>query len=56
MDKFKKVSELTGDDSTKVEGYFTPLFGAEYAKNMVTNYKPDGKQNKVEAEDKSVKK
>jgi len=49
MEKYKKVAELTGEDSTKVKGYFSELYGEEYAKAMVTNYKPDGEQKKVEA-------
>ena len=49
MSEFKKVSELAGEDRTKLKGYWKELYGPEYAKAMVTDFKPDGEQKKVEA-------
>ena len=56
MSDFKKVSELQGDDRTKLQGYWKELYGPEYAKSMVTDFKPDGEQKKVEAESKKLTK
>jgi len=56
MSDFTKVSELTGGDRKKVKGYFCELYGTPYAKDMVTDYKPDGKQKEVSAKTTSTKK
>lgn len=49
MNDFRKVSELQGDDRTKLKEYWKDLYGPEYANSMVTDFKPDGEQKKVEA-------
>ena len=49
MPKFVKISELQGEDKTKLKGYWKELYGDEYANAMVTDYKPEGKSKKVEA-------
>jgi len=49
MSKFEKISKLTPEDRSKVKGYWEQLYGAEYANSMVTDFKPDGEQKKVEA-------
>ncbi|HUU89036.1 MAG TPA: hypothetical protein VMX17_14975 [Candidatus Glassbacteria bacterium] len=54
MSKFTKVSELAGEDRTKLKGYWKDLFGPEYANAMVTDFKPDGKEKKVEARGKKI--
>ena len=56
MSDFKKVSELTGQDRTKLKDYWTELWGSEFAKALVTDFKPDGTAKNVEAKTKSAKK
>ncbi len=53
MSNFKKISELAGEDRTKLKAYWTELYGAEFANAMVTDYKPEGKTKKVEAKKKT---
>lgn len=52
MAKFVKVSELSGEDRSKVREYWAELWGAEYAKALVTDYKPEGEQKEVAASSK----
>ena len=54
MPKFKKIADLTPQDRTKVDTYWTPLFGAEFAKAMTTDFTPEGKKKKVKAKRKST--
>ena len=56
MPEFKKVSELSGKDRAKVKDFWTPLFGAEYAKATTTDFKPQGetKEAKSKTEKKSA--
>jgi len=56
MANFKKISELSGEDTKKLESYWAPLWGAEFAKALTKNYKPDGDQKKVESKAKATKK
>jgi len=48
-DNFKKIAELTSEDRTKLKGYWSELWGPEFANDLVTDYKPEGNQKKVEA-------
>ena len=56
MANFKKVSELTGEDRTKLRTYWSELWGSEFAKALTTDFKPEGNQKQVEAETKTTKK
>ena len=46
---FMKLSELSGEDRTKVRQYWSELWGKEFAKALVTDYEPDGEKQSVEA-------
>lgn len=46
---FKKISELSSKDSSKLKTYWTELWGAEYASAIVENYTTDAKTKDVEA-------
>jgi hypothetical protein len=48
-DNFKKIAELSGEDRTKLKGYWSELWGTEFASDLVKDYKPEGDQKKVEA-------
>ena len=50
MPEFKKVSELSGEDRTKLKSYWSELWGDEFATALTTDFKPEGKKQKVEAE------
>lgn len=49
---FKKVSELTGEDRSKLKSYWKELWGEEFANALVSDYKPEGKAKSVEAKKK----
>jgi hypothetical protein len=49
---FVKTSELAGDDRSKVKGYFSELYGPEYAAAMVKDYEPEGEKKEVAAKSK----
>jgi len=48
---FKKISELSANDRTKLKGYWEELWGSEYAEALITDFKMDKK-----AKSKSLKK
>jgi len=54
MPKFKKIADLTNEDRTKVKGYFTPLWGAEFSDAITTDFTPEGKKKKVKAGNKQI--
>jgi hypothetical protein len=56
MATFKKISELSAENTKKLEKYWAPLWGTEFAKALTKNYKPDGDHKKVDAKTKSIKK
>ena len=47
--KFYKISELDNKDRTKLKGYWSELWGNEFAKALVTDYEPSGDMKKVKA-------
>jgi len=49
MPEFKKVSELSGEDRSKLKTYWSELWGPEFAAALTTDFKPEGKKQKVEA-------
>jgi hypothetical protein len=50
---FYKVSELSGEDRTKLKKYWSELWGNEFAKALVTDYEPSGNVKKVKASNKT---
>ena len=54
--KFYKISELDNKDRTKLKGYWSELWGNEFAKALVTDYEPSGDMKKVQASTKKDKK
>jgi len=56
MSDFKKVSELTSEDTSKLKQYWGQLWGKEFASALTKHYTPDGKQKEVAAKsDKTTK-
>lgn len=55
-DIFKKMAELTPEDRSKVKGYWTPLWGAEFSKALTEDYMTSGKKKEVKAGTSSKKK
>lgn len=53
---FVKLSALSDSDRSKVKGYWTPLWGPEFAKALTTDFMTSGNKKKVEASSKTVKK
>ncbi len=56
VSNFRKISELSGEDTTKLKKYWSELWGSEFAKALTTNYEPSGDMIKVKAESKTKKK
>lgn len=50
--KFVKISELNPKDRSKLESYWTPLWGKEFAKALTTDYQVEGKTKEVKANNK----
>jgi len=48
MAVFKKISELSANDRTKLKGYWEELWGSEYANALVTDFKSGEKVKKEE--------
>jgi hypothetical protein len=46
---FYKISELSGEDRTKLKQYWFELWGNEFAKALVTDYEPSGDMKKTKA-------
>jgi len=44
MSTFKKISELSASDRTKLKGYWEELWGSEYANALITDFKMDKKE------------
>jgi hypothetical protein len=56
MIKFVKISELSSEDRTKLKGYWSELWGKEFANALVTDFETDGDKIKVKASNKKMKK
>lgn len=46
---FVKLSALSTSDRSKVKGYWSPLWGPEFAKALTMDYMTSGNKKKVEA-------
>ena len=55
MPKFVKISELSGEDRGKLNGYWSELWGKEFANALTKDYKPEGKTKEVKASAKESK-
>jgi len=49
MKDFVKISELSKEDRSKLKGYWSELWGSEFANALVTDYEPDGNKIKLKA-------
>jgi hypothetical protein len=56
MNKIVKISELSSEDRTKLKGYWSELWGKEFANALVTDFEPDGDKMKVKASSGGIKK
>lgn len=46
---FLKMSALSSEDRSKIKGYWSPLWGSEFAKALTMDYETSGNKKKVEA-------
>ena len=56
MPKYVKISALKPEDRSKLKGYWSELWGKEFAEALTTDFTPAGKEKEVAAKSDKKKK